>query len=90
MKVRWSVYPNNIGHFSDIGCMRCHDGLHESQDGAVITHDCDACHTIIAQGPAGDLERATTAAGLEFKHPEDIDRVWKEWGCYECHTGVQP
>ena len=90
MKARWSAYPNNIGHFEDVGCMRCHLGNHESDAGQKITHDCSACHTIVAQGPEGEMERATTKAGLEFKHPEDIDEAWREWGCYECHSGTQP
>ena len=24
MKVKWSVYPNNIGHLEFMGCFRCH------------------------------------------------------------------
>ncbi|MCC6962673.1 MAG: NapC/NirT family cytochrome c [candidate division Zixibacteria bacterium] len=90
MKARWDVYPNNIGHFNDIGCMRCHAGNHKSSAGAAITHDCSACHTIVTQGPAGAMERDSTGLGLEFKHPVDIDDAWKETGCYECHAGVQP
>ncbi len=90
MKARWDVYPSNIGHFNDIGCMRCHAGNHKSSAGAVITHDCSACHTIVAQGPVGAIERDSTGHGLEFKHPVDIDEAWKETGCYDCHTGVQP
>ena len=33
---------------------------------------------------------ATAEKGLEFQHPEDIGDTWKETGCYECHSGVQP
>lgn len=90
MKVRWTAYPVNIGHFNDIGCMRCHAGTHKSSAGATITHDCNACHTITAQGVPGKLERDSTGQGLEFKHPVDIDEAWREMGCYECHSGVQP
>ncbi len=90
MKVRWTAYPVNIGHFNDIGCMRCHSGTHKSDAGAVITHDCNACHTITAQGLPGQIERDSTGLGLEFNHPVDIDDAWKEMGCYECHAGVQP
>jgi hypothetical protein len=90
MKVQWSAYPNNIGHFINPGCMRCHEGTHKSNEGLVITHNCDACHTILSQGFEGEVEVATTQEGLEFKHPEDIDEAWKEMGCYECHQGVQP
>ncbi len=90
MKARWSVYPNNIGHFTDIGCMRCHAGNHQAEDGRTITHDCNACHAILAQGPPGELERAESEDGIEFRHPEDIDKAWLEMGCYECHDGTQP
>jgi len=26
-------------------------------------------------------------AGLNFKHPEDIGGMWKEYNCDFCHTG---
>lgn len=84
MKVNWRVYPNNIGHTIFPGCYRCHDGQHASADGKVITRDCNACHTILAQGDAN----ATTARGLEFQHPTDIGDTWKEMNCAECHTGA--
>ncbi len=48
MKVTWGTYPNNIGHEDFLGCFRCHDGLHQSKDGRVITQDCTACHGILA------------------------------------------
>lgn len=90
MKVRWSEYPNNIGHFTNVGCMRCHLGNHKSEDGQVVTHDCNACHTILAQQDIRQIQYSGYGTGQEFKHPEDIGDTWKETGCYECHTGVQP
>jgi hypothetical protein len=90
MKARWSAYPNNIGHFNDRGCMRCHDGTHQTDTGVKISHDCNACHTIMMQGADTSIERDTSGAGLQFKHPIDIDNAWQETGCYECHQGVQP
>lgn len=90
MKVRWSAYPNNIGHFINVGCMRCHMGNHKNEDGVAITHDCDACHIILAQGQSDSILVSTTARGFEFRHPEDIGDAWKEMGCFECHSGVQP
>ncbi len=50
MKVRWADYPNNIGHFIYPGCMRCHEGKHQSSDGLIITRECRTCHTILSQG----------------------------------------
>lgn len=90
MKVRWSEYPENIGHFHYKGCMRCHEGNHESDKGLKITHDCNTCHTILSQGSGDRAEVSTSQEGLVFSHPEDIDEAWKEVGCYECHTGTQP
>ncbi len=89
MRVDWQAYPDNIGHTIFPGCYRCHDGQHRSSEGRVISHDCHACHTILAQGADG----ATTSqligpAGLEFKHPVDIGEIWREMNCAECHTGA--
>jgi hypothetical protein len=86
MGVSWKAYPNNIGHMTDIGCFRCHDGKHVSPAGKPITKDCNVCHTILYQG---NTPAPTTLAvqGLEFQHPEDIGEIWKETNCKECHTG---
>jgi len=48
MKVAWGTHPNHIGHMSDPGCFRCHDGSHAAKDGASITQDCAACHNLLA------------------------------------------
>jgi len=90
MKVRWSFYPNNIGHFNNKGCMRCHGGIHKSDDGQTITRKCTSCHTILAQGSGARAQISAAPNGLEFQHPADIADAWKETGCYECHSGVQP
>ena len=49
MKITWGTYPNNIGHEDFLGCFRCHDESHKSPAGKVISQDCNACHTILAQ-----------------------------------------
>ncbi|MBK7259041.1 MAG: NapC/NirT family cytochrome c [Ignavibacteriae bacterium] len=86
MRVRWSAYPNNIGHMTDLGCFRCHDGNHASADGRVISKDCNTCHTILYQGT--DIVPQTLAVGgLPFQHPEDIGDGWNEMNCVECHSG---
>jgi nitrate/TMAO reductase-like tetraheme cytochrome c subunit len=90
MKVRWSVYPDNIGHFFFLGCYRCHDGNHADTAGEKVSHDCDNCHSILAQGKGKQEQISSTLEGLEFKHPEDIFEAWKEMGCHECHTGTKP
>lgn len=84
MKVSWRAYPNNIGHMTDLGCFRCHDGKHVSKDGKIITKECNSCHTILYQGT--DPEPTTlNVAGLPFQHPEDIGDAWQEIKCNECH-----
>jgi len=86
MKVRWEHYPDHIGHMTSAGCYRCHDGMHVSEDGRIITNRCDDCHLITAQGIVGQLEYADSQQALEFRHPVDIDGMWREAGCYECHS----
>jgi hypothetical protein len=44
MKVTWGSYPNNLGHLTSNGCMRCHDDSHEAKDGSKISGDCEYCH----------------------------------------------
>ncbi|MBN1302414.1 MAG: NapC/NirT family cytochrome c [Melioribacteraceae bacterium] len=90
MKVRWDAYPNHIGHVEFNGCFRCHDNNHISHDEQVITQDCNSCHFITAQGTPGNLEYAVANGSLEFRHPENIDEVWKESLCTDCHTGLAP
>jgi nitrate/TMAO reductase-like tetraheme cytochrome c subunit len=84
MKASWQAYPENIGHKDWPGCFRCHDGQHKAADGkkAIKANDCNACHTILAQGSGKDLE-ALSPAGLKFKHPGDeVDGA-----CNDCHNG---
>jgi hypothetical protein len=85
MKVRWDVYPDNIGHLMWKGCFRCHDGKHTTETGQSIGKDCNACHIIISQEDGEQV--AVSLEGLEFEHPVDIDGAWEEMNCNECHTG---
>jgi Ni/Fe-hydrogenase b-type cytochrome subunit len=87
MKVRWDTYPMNDGHQHFPGCFRCHDGQHKSVDGKAIRSDCDLCHRILRQGPAGSTKFATGTDGLAFEHPVDIGTAWAEQPCNTCHTG---
>jgi nitrate/TMAO reductase-like tetraheme cytochrome c subunit len=84
MKADWLVYPDNIGHKDWPGCFRCHDGLHKTSDGkrAIKANDCNACHTILAQGQGAELDQLTPK-GQKFKHPGDeVDGA-----CNDCHSG---
>jgi len=86
MQVSWKAYPNNIGHMTDVGCFRCHDGQHVSPGGQVISNDCNSCHTILFQG-TNPRPATYNVAGLPFEHPEDIGDAWRETNCRDCHTG---
>ncbi|MEJ2049316.1 MAG: NapC/NirT family cytochrome c [Calditrichota bacterium] len=90
MKVRWSEYPNHIGHLEFNGCFRCHDGSHSTKTGETIRRDCTLCHLINAQGNPGKMEETDVNLALEFKHPVDIGEAWKESLCTDCHTGLNP
>lgn len=84
MNASWQTYPNNIGHKNWLGCFRCHDGNHKSADGArmIKANDCNACHTILAQGSGEELN-LLSPNGQKFKHPGDeVDGA-----CNDCHSG---
>ena len=84
MNASWKTYPDNIGHKDWPGCFRCHDGLHKTADGkrTIKANDCNACHTILAQGNGADLDQLTPK-GQKFKHPGDE----VDGSCNDCHTG---
>lgn len=90
MKVKWDQYPNHIGHVEFNGCFRCHNDVHATESGEVISKDCNQCHTITAQGPPDSLQVASINSSLEFKHPVNIDEAWKDMLCTDCHTGLNP
>jgi hypothetical protein len=84
MKANWSSYPDNVGHMIWPGCFRCHDGMHKTEDRklTIKANDCNACHTILAQGSGAELDQLAPA-GQKFKHPGgDYDGA-----CTDCHNG---
>ncbi len=85
MKASWDVYSDHIGHIEYNGCFRCHNDTHLSIANEKITRDCDACHSILKQGSPGSKEYSMGEESLSFKHPVDIDEVWKESLCTDCH-----
>jgi hypothetical protein len=87
MRVRWNRYPDNRGHFIFPGCFRCHGSDLATADGKTISRDCNLCHTIVAQGPAGAIGDTLMSAGLTFRHPVDIGGAETETPCFECHKG---
>ena len=87
MHTDWRAHPNHIGHLNAEGCFRCHDGLHKSRDGKVLTKDCNACHTILAQGPPEEVANAQLEA-QPFRHPVDVGMDVTEFKCSQCHNGT--
>lgn len=85
MKVSYDLYPEHIGHLETNGCFRCHNDAFKSESGRTITRDCNLCHTIVGQGEAGKMEYSNIRESLEFRHPVDIDELWKEANCSDCH-----
>lgn len=85
MKVSWRKFPEHIGHMYSPGCFRCHDGKHVSDEGKVISKDCNVCHTIIAQS-FDDKSIEFSLSGIDYKHPVDIGDEWENLACYACHT----
>jgi hypothetical protein len=87
MKTDYRAHLNNLSHFVNEGCFRCHGSDKVDEVGTTITKDCDSCHTIVAQGPSDDLtELDQNLNGLEFVHPVDIGEQWREINCTGCHT----
>jgi hypothetical protein len=85
MKVTYDAYPDHIGHLESNGCFRCHNNTFKSDDGRVISKDCNLCHTIVGQGNPSNMELANIRDTLGFKHPIDIQNDWAEYNCSECH-----
>ena len=85
MNVSWKEYPNHLSHIYDLGCFRCHDGNHYSDDGQMIRRDCNLCHTIISEiTSAGDT--LVNMNGIDFVHPEDLGMDVKDLICVDCHA----
>jgi len=86
MGTDYRARENQLSHFVNDGCFRCHDGVMQDADGNVLPNDCNTCHLIVAQGPSERIDQLEMKLdGLEFKHPEDIFEAWKEMKCTECH-----
>ena len=86
MRADWRSYPNNLGHMNWPGCFRCHDGNHKATDGRDIkANDCNACHTILAQGSDAQMQELTPG-GQKFVHPGgELDPSFL---CSDCHDGT--
>ncbi len=80
---------NNLSHFVNEGCFRCHFSDLRTETGEEISSGCDDCHTIVAQGPSDELsDLPSDINGLPFEHPVEIGGVWQSIRCTQCHTPV--
>jgi hypothetical protein len=90
MKTDYRERENHLSHFVNDGCFRCHNPEMQDAEGNAISSDCNSCHLIIAQGPSESPDSLQTdIAGLFFEHPEDIDGMWQDMKCTDCHTPEQ-
>jgi hypothetical protein len=90
MKTDYRVRTNNLSHFVNDGCFRCHFSDLQDQAGTRITSTCTSCHSIVAQGPSPDVNALESdIAGLPFEHPAEIGDVWQTVRCTQCHTPAQ-
>jgi hypothetical protein len=84
MKVSWKNYPSQRGHMYSPGCFRCHDGKHKSDDGTVLSKDCNLCHLLIKLQREKENKLAVLTEDT-YPHPVDIGDSYKEMNCSECH-----
>jgi hypothetical protein len=84
MNADWKHFPDNISHVYTPGCFRCHDGNHISDDGKVISNDCNSCHKIISQTDNTGNTRVDLN-GLKFQHPVDLGESIENHLCTDCH-----
>lgn len=88
----WNTHPDNIGHKTDPGCFRCHDGEHLSTEGEAIRLECNICHAI----PVVSRENQLTTNIEIGNSPEPVSHTLTTWmalhgrvkdnSCKACHT----
>lgn len=86
-KTDYRARINNLSHFVNDGCFRCHSTDLQTDTGQQISRDCESCHSIVAQGPNEDVrDLGDDLGGLEFEHPAEIGGVWQTVNCTQCHN----
>ena len=84
MKVSWKNFPSQSGHMYSLGCFRCHDDKHKSDDGAVLSKDCNLCHLLLKPRIEKEHKLAVLTEDT-YPHPVDVGDSYKETNCIECH-----
>jgi nitrate/TMAO reductase-like tetraheme cytochrome c subunit len=87
LKTDYRARINNLSHFVNDGCFRCHFTDLQTETGQRMSANCESCHSIVAQGPTDDLTRMDDdLSGLDFEHPANIGGVWQTVKCTQCHN----
>mgnify|MGYP001264478709 CR=1 FL=1 len=95
-KINWETHPDNLGHKTDPGCFRCHDGKHLTQSGEAIRLECNLCHAIPVIASPGTLTtQIELVSGLEpasHTHTSWIALHGKTFDstCLACHAPDDP
>jgi hypothetical protein len=90
MKASWRTFPDNRGHLHSLGCFRCHDGNHVSDDGAVLSKDCTSCHLLLRhQVIEKKEEKSAEIRVLSYPHPVDIGDSYRTMNCSDCHGAAK-
>ena len=96
--VTWQSFPNeggHGGHTASVGCFRCHDGKHLSEEGESIRLHCNICHSIpVVAGPEDMVPELPVSTGLE--PPSHLEsnfiadhRFQANSACEPCHGEMQ-
>jgi len=90
MQTDYRARTNDLTHFTNEGCFRCHTTDMQDEAGQSLATDCSTCHVIVAQGPSENVaELEQDLGGLEFRHPVEIGKSWETIQCTQCHTPAQ-
>jgi fumarate reductase flavoprotein subunit len=84
MKASWKSFPDNAGHMYSLGCFRCHDNRHVSDDGKVLSRNCGACHILFTQQVEAQAGRVTLSLASSA-HPINLGGSYQGMDCSECH-----
>lgn len=90
-KIDWNTYPNNLGHKTDPGCFRCHDGKHLTGEGEAIRLECNVCHSIpVKVDNLASVTNIEVVSGAE--PPSHTNTNWmtlhgkvRDSSCIGCH-----
>lgn len=89
MKISWKNFPSNQGHRHAPGCFRCHDGNHVSEDGTILSKDCNLCHVLLEHQISGQKEdKSAVIHQLKYPHPVDIGNSYLTMNCSDCHGAI--